>query len=967
MILSHTHWDRQWYRTVQEFRLYLGKMMDKLLELFREDPDFRFFHLDGQTAIIQDYLELRPWKRDEIVRLVREGKLKIGPWFLQPDTFLVSGEGLIRNLLKGSRYAMSMGGSMSVGWLPDSFGHNSQMPQILKNFGICSFLFSRGLGDQFEGKAGEFVWEAPNGDTVLAVLQQGGYYGGGNLAYPFFWGDTDSMRPDRTIALKRVERLKALYEKHSVSDVIPIWNGADHMAPEVTLSETIRSLDSNLPGCRVIHGAIEHYMETLEARQGSLPKTGGELRGARYEPILSSVLSSRMPIKQRNYRIERMLERLTEPLSTAASIFGAAYPRSELEDGWDGVLKNHFHDAICGCSIDQAHKEMEYGFEKAEQTARELNRWALDHIAEHIFGNETVRPHGKEHINLLAFNPLPRAFSDTREIIIEVPKWTGDDCVLYDYQDHLPVQILDYKERLDQWIPEQLTCEKIRQNVYLFQQNLYALENRAIVSTEIIQHPGSLELKLQLAQRSLEPAGVIEELLQALGTYPAETVFNIRAGYYSVRMVVPLTLPPFGYRISVLRKAGTSGQHYPSWFSPVHAGADYLENSRLRVLFNSDGSIDIVDKKDGSVLKDVHRFQDQADRGDTYDFCSIGSENGMSTMLHPSVVSMKQTERGPVRGAFLIEYSVSVPRSLSSETRNRRSREQVVLNITCEVRLSWNSRFVEFVTAFKNNALDHRLRVYFPAYGKIQRVHSDGQFMVTVREPFAPGQEDWAAPPPPVFPHDTWFAAGNGEKGIAIFTEGLPEHAVETDGTQDFLALTLLRSVGWLSRQDLSCRPGHGGPSIETPDAQCEGFHSFRYGLFPFSGPVNPTEIFDSASVFDLCAAVRPLRNGAYENSNMLSLIELQPSWLQTTAVKKSEDGSFICLRFYNPADEAIEAHIHGDVEVSGVWQAGADEKPRRRLDLPVTAGSKRLSVDVTVSPHEIVTLLFRPGKEPAV
>ncbi|HOL15046.1 MAG TPA: hypothetical protein PLZ49_02505, partial [Bacillota bacterium] len=135
-IVPHTHWDREWYLTFQEFRFKLVRLVDSLLEIMEQDPEYRYFTLDGQAIILEDYLEIRPENRPRLEKLIREGRILIGPWYVLPDEFYVSGEALIRNMQRGIAVCEEYGGAMMVGYVPDQFGHVAQMPQVFQGFGI---------------------------------------------------------------------------------------------------------------------------------------------------------------------------------------------------------------------------------------------------------------------------------------------------------------------------------------------------------------------------------------------------------------------------------------------------------------------------------------------------------------------------------------------------------------------------------------------------------------------------------------------------------------------------------------------------------------------------------------------------------------------------------------------------------------------------------------------------------------
>ena len=164
-VVSHTHWDREWYLTYEQFRMRLVTLIDRLLDLLETEPAYKHFHLDGQTIVLEDYLEIRPEQEPRLRRAIESGRILIGPWYVMPDEFLVSGESLIRNLTRGHQISRQFGGPMPVGYLPDLFGHVAQMPQIWRQFGLDNTILWRGFG----GKNAEYWWQAPDGSRVLMM------------------------------------------------------------------------------------------------------------------------------------------------------------------------------------------------------------------------------------------------------------------------------------------------------------------------------------------------------------------------------------------------------------------------------------------------------------------------------------------------------------------------------------------------------------------------------------------------------------------------------------------------------------------------------------------------------------------------------------------------------------------------------------------------------------------------------
>ena len=145
-IVPHTHWDREWYQPFRVFQARLVDVIDTVLELL-EDPAYRRFTLDGQAAVLEDYLELRPEREADLRRFVQAGRLRIGPWYVLADEFLVSPEALVRNLQFGRRVSRRFGEPLPVCYTPDSFGHVSQLPLLAAGFGLPAVVFQRGMGE----------------------------------------------------------------------------------------------------------------------------------------------------------------------------------------------------------------------------------------------------------------------------------------------------------------------------------------------------------------------------------------------------------------------------------------------------------------------------------------------------------------------------------------------------------------------------------------------------------------------------------------------------------------------------------------------------------------------------------------------------------------------------------------------------------------------------------------------------
>ena len=172
-LYAHTHWDREWYLPFRKYQYRLVKVIQRILSAI-ELGTIPNFTLDGQTVLLEDYFELYPEEEVRFQKLTSQGKLDIGPWYVMPDEFLVSGESLIRNLSRGINHSKNLGVSSWTGYLPDTFGHSQDVPMILKHCGINTAVVWRGVNPS----TSEFLWESPSKDIVKTYHLNQGYFQG---------------------------------------------------------------------------------------------------------------------------------------------------------------------------------------------------------------------------------------------------------------------------------------------------------------------------------------------------------------------------------------------------------------------------------------------------------------------------------------------------------------------------------------------------------------------------------------------------------------------------------------------------------------------------------------------------------------------------------------------------------------------------------------------------------------------
>ena len=405
-IVSHSHWDREWYFPFDRFRAMLVDMVEDLLELFERNPEFKSYTLDGQMAALMDYLEIRPDRAQRIRELVEAKKLFIGPWYILNDEFLSSGESDIRNLLFGFRLGMPLGGVMKVGYMPDQFGHIAQMPQILRGFDIDTAMIYRGFGGERGQELSEYWWVSPDGTRVLMHhLPKDGYSAG-------YFGTEDEQ-----IILQKFERIRRELDRRATSSQRLFFNGGDHHWPDGAVTTAIEVLRKH-HDAEMVHGNFVDYFDALkkEIKGGeNLPQLRGETRfGYRHAfAVLGGVFSSRMYLKQFNAECQTMLERQLEPLNVLASLQGMRSKTPQIEQAWKYVIQNQDHDAICGTSVDEVHQEMVVRYKKAKQIGEHVK---AECFAQLLPYDEAAH---EDERYVFVFNPSPFIRSDVLETNIE--------------------------------------------------------------------------------------------------------------------------------------------------------------------------------------------------------------------------------------------------------------------------------------------------------------------------------------------------------------------------------------------------------------------------------------------------------------------------------------------------------------------------------------------------------------------
>ncbi|MEY2446657.1 MAG: 2-O-(6-phospho-alpha-D-mannosyl)-D-glycerate hydrolase [Acidimicrobiaceae bacterium] len=596
-IVPHTHWDREWYSPFQTFRLRLVDLLDDLLPRLDADPSYAHFMLDGQMAVVDDYLAVRPEAEATLRRLAASGRVSAGPWYILMDEFLVSGETTVRNLQRGLDRAAAFGGAMDVGYLPDMFGHVAQMPQLLRQFGFEHAVVWRGVPSSVDRSA--FWWSAPDGSTVRAEYLLQGYGNGARL-------------PDDAKALVgAVGDFESEWESFLVGPIL--WmNGTDHLMPQPWLGRVVTEANGLQDDYELVVTSLADHL--AGGATDDLPAWTGELRSGARANLLMGVTSNRVDVRQAAARAERALEQLAEPL---AALFQppSRWPEALLDEAWLNLIRNSAHDSICACSVDEVCDAVLHRYAEATQIGEGLATRALQALG------ATIAVDGPAIVN-----PSARPRSGLVEIILP-----GNDPV-----DGAQVLNVRPAERvlaeLDLADMAAVVIRELKHNERILGLSLESIDTGATLwSAERDEH-GEL----------LEP-GARGELDALAGAATGRVRIRVTA-LPTQKVVARVTnVPGFGWR-------AFSGQ--PLDVAPVTVNSNTVDNGLVRADIAADGTWSINGK--GGFGRIVHG----GDVGDTYNWCPPTDDVEID---RPERAAVEVLESGPVRARVCITSTYRWP------------------------------------------------------------------------------------------------------------------------------------------------------------------------------------------------------------------------------------------------------------------------------------------------------------------
>lgn len=916
-IISGTHWDREWRYTAEQSKLRLANLVDHLLEVLDRVPDFRCFHLDGGAVVLDDYFSVRPENKDRIQKYMQEGRISLVNWYTLPETFTVAPEALIRNLMVGKRVADEVGGAMKTGYTATSYGQTSQLPQIYNGFGIETAMFYRGTNKH--AMPPFFRWQSPDGSELKVVrcfdevtrtnwfffvhqpVVIGKYardlsYYYNAAEHPVHMADMDMyladfqiLNEDRTFPRDEERLRKALKlimdqaTPQAIGRHVLALDMEDNAKPYEHLPELARAMTEVAGDAEFVVQNVDDYMAEVlaDADVANAYIHPGEIRFPAVEPgfngLLGSTHSSRVRLKILNDQAETELACLAEPLASWAALMGWEYPRTLLDRAWKELLLNHAHDDIVGAAIDEAHEDMLPRFRAAVTVGREVSRWAIEELWKKI----DLSKFGQDDLTLTFFNTQPFARKGVVPLVIDIPRefeteTTGDPALGVGAIIERKAVIPDYRH------------------------------------FDIVDESGNKLAYTVLSSEKMKNR--IESQVDTAALHPITRL----------RVLVEADVPAAGYATIALHPREPRYVPHPKPEAPraLIAGPDgTLENEFLAVRINANGTFTLTDKANSKVYTDQHLLHDGGAIGNAHLYKTPLRNFDVTSVASSAQVTLEEST--PLRGIYRIDITLSIPREVTSDGKDR-SRERVELPVTTWITLRKGARRLEMRTRVYNEARDHRLRVLFPTNIETNEVAVESAFAVEKRNFLWPDTGDNMEGHYPIQPMQNFVDVSDGKLGFAFLGKGLREYEVIDDARRT-LAITLLRghraymtSIDNLSPDELE-RHIRGQHSL--------GEHEFEYALYPHRGDWQAGEVLREA--YDHKVPMRVLQGvakGGQERASQ-SLLEIEPRGAaQLSALCQSEDGKATILRLWNVSQKDESLTIRFGFPVAAIKVVRMDE-----------------------------------------
>ncbi|GAA0261263.1 mannosylglycerate hydrolase [Faecalicatena contorta] len=927
-VVPHTHWDREWRYPIWENRMYLRDMVDELIETLEANPGYKSFLFDGQVAAMLDYLEICPEMEETVRNLIAEKRIVIGPWYTLPDLYPISGESMVRNLLKGKEEAEKLGGYLKIGYESFGWGQPSQLPQIYKGFDIDTVIVSKNV-DKTRAPKCEFKWTGPDGTSVLATRlgedARANFFMNAYLRvmtgkeykseeYEFHYGQDGQgfHQADREQAVQdyfRLEKTEKIHSGYIKEAAAKAWNGmkdtllpgqrvmmdgSDSTTAQSHLLELLEEINAQTEGIEFRSSSLEEYVDILKTSLNpeELGEITGEMRDGPTTSLSGNALMTRPYIKTLNKAVQNKLFGMAEPVSAVGMLLGVEYETHFLKKAVDYLLLSQPHDSINGVTQDKTVDDVMYRLAQAEELANTVYVRGLQEIVRRI----DLSSFKKDDILFVVFNPTAKKRREVIEVYLDTPQ----DRSIWEFG-----------------------IEDSRGN----KREIQFKERKEAISPVVHLH-----------------ARPFPYYSDRHGVY-LETG-DIPAGGYEVYKLVDLE--NFNRKTKFWAKTRkTDGLELAS-------ASDYMENAFIAVKVNADGSIMITDKRTEEVYGPLNYYESTGDVGDYWIYYPPYLNRTYTSKGAQASIYLK--ENGNLSATIGVDLVLMIPEYAYRPDsyvsgKSERSETLKELPITTLYTLRKDSDQVEVRVTVNNTCRDHRMSVLMETGVKTSTVSAQGHFTVDERNAL-PLKDDKGRYYNELTtqPMQNFVSVKDGTRGMAVVTDCLGEYELRTDHNST-MSFTLFRAV-----KNIICTEFRSeGYFPDQHGGQLQRKLEYHYAVGPVGTEDTVHVLAEKAEAFNI--PLKPVQtNVPNTGSGFLpascSFYEVEGN-VQVSCLKKGEKDHSIVMRLYNPSGNEAKAEIVWWKEIRKAELLDLKEDVVGQL---IAAGNR---VPVTVPSYKIYTVRF--------
>lgn len=888
LVVSNTHWDREFRRSFELTRRDLLDMMDITMDIIENDPDYHSFTLDGHTILLEDYLEMRPGKQEKIKKLLQEGRLIAGPYYTLAEEFSIGQEALVRNLLFGRKLLKQFGVKQgSVAYTPSSWGQTGQLPQILLDFGLDKMMFYRGVSHH-ESNA-EYIWSAPDGSTVLA--SRFAIYARYNWYYlvhryvnrdtvfdkTYHWGRHDEIPlrfadgtagqdpsfklidPQVTCNKNNIktalESMLDMEADHFTTPVFLAMNGHDISVAHPLETKVIKEANGIFNNIDIKHASLEDFWNEAipYLKKNNVPVLEGErrayLKEGMWTYLFPGTISARTYLKQKDFESTSLLVNEAEPLATMCKLLGGEYPEDYLNRAWKFLLSNHTHDANGGCAPDAVCQDMEYRYRKVQDICQIVCTDGISHVVKNLSANDL----SSNAMLLVVFNSLPIKRDVISKINVHLPS---------DFKD-------DYLKITDNNGQDQEIQPLWNEGSSIFVDSIW-------------------EVPTILNTRNYEFYACLKDI------------------------------PSLGYKVFYIE--GTKA--FPGNKETLVRGTNAMENNYLRVKINPNGTVDLLHKQSGISYKGLNYLTDEGEAGNAWQHIRLNDDRVYCTKGVSAKICI--VEVGSLSSTIRAEYDFEIP----AEYNNAKSRSERMVKIPVKVfyTIEKDCPWLKIRVELNNFAKDHWLRANFTTGLNTEKSWSDTHFDVVARDIHVPDSTGWVEEAMGTQPLQAFVSLSDNKSGISILSKGLFEYEV-FEKQQNTIALTLLRAC----RIKLKVSE-EKTTELEDDGIQCPGIQVFEYAIYPHQGDWKENKVHQKSKEYITSPRIVQAGRGKGSLPFEYSLLTMDNPNVMISSIKESEDKKGVVLRLFNPTEEVQTVEIEFKERIKELFDCGMAEEQDREL-----------------------------------